>query len=118
EILTVRVPGWGESRILNRAGWVIPIGGDLFRVGATYDWDRLESGPTAEGRRKVEAILQTFTKCDYEVVGHVSGIRPIINRSKPMVKFQKGKGWMINGLGSKGVIYAPRVGLEMIDRLK
>ncbi len=118
EILTVRVPGWGESRILNRAGWVIPIGGDLFRVGATYDWDRLESGPTAEGRRKVEAILQTFTKCDYEVVGHVSGIRPIINRSKPMVKFQKGKGCMVNGLGSKGVIYAPRLGLEMIDRLK
>ena len=25
-------------------------------------------------------------------------------------------GWMVNGLGSKGVIYAPRVGLEMAQR--
>jgi hypothetical protein len=35
----------------------------------------------------------------------------------PTIKYQKGKGWMVNGLGSKGVIYAPRVGLEMIERL-
>ena len=118
EILTVRIPGWGESRILNRAGWLIPIGGNLYRVGATYDWDRLESGPTDEGRRKVENILKNFTTRDYEVVNHVAGIRPIINRSRPVVEFQEGKGWMINGLGSKGVIYAPRLGLEMVDRLK
>jgi glycine/D-amino acid oxidase-like deaminating enzyme len=112
----VRIPGWREDRILNRAGWLIPIGGDLYRVGATYDWDHLESGPTEEGRGKVEAILQTFTDRDYEVVDHVAGIRPIIDRSKPVVRFQEGKGWMVNGLGSKGVIYAPRVGLEMVSR--
>ncbi|MBT6398671.1 MAG: FAD-binding oxidoreductase, partial [Verrucomicrobia bacterium] len=98
--------------------WLIPIGGNLYRVGATYDWDRLESGPTDEGRRKVENILKNFTTRDYEVVNHVAGIRPIINRSRPVVEFQEGKGWMINGLGSKGVIYAPRLGLEMVDRLK
>jgi glycine/D-amino acid oxidase-like deaminating enzyme len=118
EILTVRISDWGENRILNRAGWLIPIGGDLYRVGATYDWDHLETGPTEEGRRKVENILKNFTTRDYEVVSHVAGIRPIINRSRPVVKFQEGKGWMINGLGSKGVIYAPRLGLEMVDRLK
>ncbi|MFT6594123.1 MAG: hypothetical protein ACJAT3_000084, partial [Akkermansiaceae bacterium] len=26
--------------------------------------------------------------------------------------------WMVNGLGSKGVIYAPRVGLEMAEILQ
>ena len=118
EILTVCIPGWGEKRILNRAGWLIPIGEDRYRVGATYDWDHLETGPTEGGRRKVEKILKTFTNRDYEVVEHVAAVRPIINRSRPMVKFQDGKGWMINGLGSKGVIYAPRLGFEMIERLK
>jgi glycine/D-amino acid oxidase-like deaminating enzyme len=118
EVLTVRIPGWEERRILNRAGWVIPLGKELYRVGATYDWDQLESGPTGEGRGKVEAILQTFTDRDYEVIDHVAGIRPIVDRSKPVVRFQEGKGWMVNGLGSKGVIYAPRVGLEIIDRIK
>lgn len=117
EILTVRIPNWGEERILNRNGWVIPLGGDRYRVGATYEWDRLCSGPTPEGREKVEALLRTFTNRDYEVVDHVAGIRPIIDRSNPVVGFQNGKGWMVNGLGSKGVIYAPRVGLEMAGRL-
>lgn len=115
EILTVKIPGWHETRILNRNGWLIPIGEDHYRVGATYDWDDLGSGPTGAGRSKVEAILQTFTDRPYEVIDHVSGIRPIIDRSKPVIRFQQGKGWMVNGLGSKGVIYAPRVGLEMID---
>lgn len=117
EILTVRVPGWGEERILNRSGWVIPLGRDLYRVGATYEWDQLESGPTPEGRVKVEHLLRTFTDRPYEVVDHVAGIRPIIHRSEPVVHFQEGLGWMVNGLGSKGVIYAPRVGREMVARL-
>jgi len=117
EILTVEVPGWDEERILNRNGWVIPIGGDRYRVGATYEWDDLESGPTAEGRAKVEELLRTFTTRDFKVIDHVAGIRPIIERSRPVVIYQEGKGWMVNGLGSKGVIYAPRVGLEMVERM-
>jgi len=117
EMLTVKIPAWNESRILNRMGWVIPIGGDAYRVGATYEWDELNSGPTDEGRAKVEALLQSFTECEYEVIDHLAGIRPIINRSEPVILHQEGKGWMVNGLGSKGVIYAPRVGLEMVARL-
>jgi glycine/D-amino acid oxidase-like deaminating enzyme len=113
EILTVRIPGWKEERILNRNGWVIPLEGDLYRVGATYDWEELESGPTAQGRARMEGLLRTFTKRPFEVVDHVAGVRPIIERSRPVIHFEEGKGWMVNGLGSKGVIYAPRVGMEM-----
>ncbi|MDA7888279.1 FAD-binding oxidoreductase [Akkermansiaceae bacterium] len=116
EILTVRIPHWNESRILNRSGWVIPIGSNCYRVGATYEWDGLESGPTLDGRVKIEKLLKTFTDRDFEVIDHHAGIRPIINRSKPVVEHHQGVGWMVNGLGSKGVIYAPRVGLEMAAR--
>ena len=116
EILTVRIPRWNEMRILNRSGWVIPLGDNVYRVGATYEWDELESGPTPEGREKIETLLRTFTEREFEVIDHQAGIRPIINRSKPVVKFDQSMGWMVNGLGSKGVIYAPRVGLEMVER--
>lgn len=117
EILTVRVPGWDEWRILNRNGWVIPLGGDRYRVGASYEWEDLESGPTPAGRARVEEILRSFTDRPFEIIDHVAGIRPIIHRSEPVILYQKGRGWMVNGLGSKGVIYAPRVGLEMVERL-
>lgn len=116
EILTVHVPGWNEKRILNRNGWVIPLGDDRYRVGATYEWDNLESGPTAEGRARVEAILKTFTDCPFTIEDHVAGIRPIIERSRPVV-LESEKGWMLNGLGSKGVIYAPLTADHLVCRI-
>ena len=118
EILTVRIPGLSEDRILTRNGWLIPIGDDCYRVGATYEWDDLSLEPTVSGRAKVEAILKTFTDRDYEIIDHVSGIRPIVNRSRPVIREEPGKGWMVNGLGSKGVIYAPRVGRIMVEHME
>ncbi|MGC6459002.1 MAG: NAD(P)/FAD-dependent oxidoreductase [Akkermansiaceae bacterium] len=117
EILTVRIPGWGEEKILNRNGWIIPLGDDLYRVGASYEWEHLNSIPTEAGRARVEEILGTFTDRNFEIVDHVAGVRPIISRSIPVILHQKDRGWMVNGLGSKGSIYAPRVGLEMVERL-
>lgn len=106
EILTVYIPDWKENRILNRNGWLIPLGNDRYRVGATYEWDELNAHPTPEGRAKVESILKTFTSHPFIVEQHVAGIRPIIQRSQPVIH-QDTHGWMFNGLGSKGVIYAP-----------
>ena len=117
EILTVRIPDWHEERILIRGGWIIPIGNDLYRTGATYEWENLESGPTDFGRKKVEGILKNFTNLDYEVVDHVAGVRPIIDRSNPSIRFEKGRGWFVNGLGSKGVIYAPGLALDLVREL-
>ncbi len=117
EILTVRVPGWGEERILTGGGWLIPLGDDLYRVGATYDWDGLETGPSASGRERVEKILRGFTSLRFEVVDHVAGVRPIIHRSEPVTRFQEGKGWMLNGLGSKGVIFAPAVSRDLVEKV-
>lgn len=115
EILTVRIPGWNESRILTQNGWIIPLGNDLYRVGATYEWDQLDNSPTAEGREKVEAILRKFTSLEFTVEAHVAGVRPIIQRSRPVIK-QDGNHWMLNGLGSKGVIYAPLAARELIEQ--
>ncbi|MDB4611301.1 hypothetical protein OAH01_02500, partial [Akkermansiaceae bacterium] len=53
----------------------------------------------------------------FEVVDHVAGVRPIIHRSEPVVRFQEGKGWMLNGLGSKGVIYAPSSARDLVEKL-
>lgn len=116
EILTVRIPSWNESRILTQNGWIIPIGDDLYRVGATYEWDQLDNATTTEGREKVETILRKFTSLDFTVENHVAGVRPIIQRSRPIIR-QDGNRWILNGLGSKGIIYAPLAAMELVDQL-
>jgi glycine oxidase len=117
EILTVKIPDLNEERILTKNGWLIPLGEDLYRVGATYDWDGLETGPSEAGRARVEKILRGFTRRDFEVMDHVAGVRPIIHRSEAVVLFQEEKGWMFNGLGSKGVIYAPSVARDLVEKV-
>lgn len=118
EILTLRLPGFPENRILNGGGWLIPVGDGLFRAGSTYDWDGLDSGPTREGREKVEKIVRFLTgRDDFEILAHESGIRPIIHRSEPQIRFSKDSGWMLNGLGSKGVIYAPLTARRLVERM-
>ncbi len=106
EILTVRAD-WDEGRMrIGAGGWVVPVGGGLFRAGSTYEWKVLDGSPTAEGRRVIEEKLRMLAGEDFEVVDHVAGVRPILRRSMPLIG-PAGGGWMFNGLGSKGSLYAP-----------
>ncbi len=119
EILTVKVPGLAEDRILSRNGWMIPRGGGLFRAGSGYEWNDLTPEPTTAGREKVEEIVRSLTSLDYEVLDHMAGIRPIVRSSQPVI------GWhrenenlgIFNGLGSKGVMYAPGVARALTEHL-
>lgn len=119
EILTVKVPGLANDRIISRNGWMIPRGGTLFRVGAGYDWDDLTPDPTPAGRERVEKILESITSLPYEVVDHMAGVRPIVRRSQPVIGWHRERSNLaiFNGLGSKGVLYAPGVARELAEHL-
>jgi glycine oxidase len=115
EILTVRADGWDESRIrVGGGGWMVPIGGGLFRAGATYEWDDLDELPTGKGREFVEKIVSRLGGEHFEVVDHVAGIRPILRRSEPLIGPLGDGNWLFNGLGSKGSLYAPAVAERLV----
>ncbi len=106
EILTVRA-AWDDSRIrVGAGGWLVPVGGGLFRAGSTYEWSELDEVPTAEGGRRIGEKAAILADGNFEVVDHVAGVRPILRRSQPLIG-RTGEGWMFNGLGSKGSLYAP-----------
>lgn len=109
EMLTVRVPGLGEERVVHRGVWLAPLGGDLFRAGATYTWDPLDALPTPEGRAEIEGKLRAFLKRPFEVVGHGAGVRPVIDAGYPVLGRHPSypNHAYFNGLGSKGALLAP-----------
>ena len=110
EVLTLRSDEIPENRILNRGGaWVLPLGGGLFRSGATYDWGATDPEPTPEGRAEIETRLGTWLRARYEVVDHRAAVRPVIRASRLLMGMhpsREGAGFF-NGLGSKGVLSAP-----------
>ncbi|TVZ27047.1 glycine/D-amino acid oxidase-like deaminating enzyme [Gillisia sp. Hel_I_86] len=97
--------------------FIIPLGEDLYKVGATYNnWDSTKE-PTQEGKDYLVEKLNGFLKCDFEVVGQVAGIRPASKDRKPLIgKHPKYANlYCCNGFGSRGILIAPTVAAELID---
>ncbi len=132
EILTLKIENSDVNTILNWGPWLLPINPDkqLYRFGATYDWNwrdnltpqnrqqPLESlAPSQQGRDELECRLQEQTNFDYQVLNHQVGIRPIVRRSQPVVKQLTNKVIAINGLGSKGTLYAPKLASDIVTHL-
>ncbi|MEM7783542.1 MAG: FAD-dependent oxidoreductase [Planctomycetota bacterium] len=119
QIVEVTVPGWNENAILNRNGWCIPIGGDRYRVGATYEWDDLDDEPSEQGRLELEQRVAQFTDIAFTVVKQVAGVRPIIRTSQPVIGRHPeiNDAFVLNGLGSKGCLYGPKVARELVSHL-
>lgn len=109
EILTLRVPGLAEERVVHRGLWLVPLGESLFRVGATHTWEPLNSLPTPEGRAEIEAKLRTFLKLPYEVIDHHAAVRPVIDAGYPVLGRhpEYTRVAFFNGLGAKGSLLAP-----------
>jgi len=119
EILTVQISDLNESRILNRNGWLMPydLEKNLYRVGATFEWDELNVTPTKEGREMIEDKLRSLIKLPFKIVDHQAGIRPIVRKSHPFIEAIDSKTYVINGFGSKGTLYAPKASREFVEAM-
>jgi glycine/D-amino acid oxidase-like deaminating enzyme len=109
EILTLRIPGLHEDRVIHRGVWLAPVGGEVFRCGATYTWDDLNCTPTPEGRAEIESRLRTFLRLPFEVIDHQAAVRPVIDAGYPVLGCHPEFPQLayFNGLGSKGSLLAP-----------
>ncbi len=109
EMLLVRIAGWAETRIVHGGVWIAPAGSGLVRVGATYDWSQLDSGPTTEGRESLVESLRRLIDAPFEIVDHQTAVRPILKQLNPVIGIHPlypQLGYM-NGLASKGSLQAP-----------
>ena len=120
EILTLYIAGLEQDRIVNRGGvWLLPVGGGQFRCGATYDWERSDCEPTAQGRQKIETRLARLLQLPYEVIGHEAAVRPVVRKSRLLCGMHPAHGRIgfFNGLGSKGVLTSPFFAENFADYL-
>ena len=117
EGLTVRIPGLNLGSMLHRGVFVIPIGNDLYRIGSTFAWDDVWSGPTAEARRWLLQQLERSIPEPVEVVDHWVGVRPASRDRRPILGRVGSHEAVFNGLGSRGVLLAPWSAQHLADHL-
>jgi glycine oxidase len=119
ELLTVEAPGAPEGQILHESHFAIPLGQGRFRIGATYDRLDLSPAPTPQGRALLEASAGRMLGGGLKVLAHEAGIRPNLLRHFPVLgRHPKNADLLImNGLGSKGALWAPYCGRVMAEAM-
>lgn len=120
EVLDVEVPGLPPEYVLNRGAYVVPTGPGRVRVGATYRWPPFAAEPTAEALQELSQRLRELTPLPFRVTGQRAGVRPAVRDRKPLLGTHPTHPALavFNGLGSKGVLLAPRLAQLLADALE
>lgn len=120
EVLTLESSEISQNESLNRKCFLLPIGENKFRLGATYVWNTPERTITDEAKNDLLEKLKLLTKKSYEVIDQQVGIRPTTADRRPIIgKHPYYKKLLIfNGLGTKGYLMAPLLAKEFTEYLQ
>ncbi len=119
ETLTIHSSELPEDVSLNLKCFILPIGNQQFKVGATYDWNSTDLSITEKGKAQIEAHLTTLTNDPYTIVEQKAGIRPTVLDRRPLLgKHAEFPNLILfNGLGTKGYMMAPLLANELLDHV-
>lgn len=120
ELITIHAPNLNVDFLIKSALFVLPLGNNLYKVGATFNWKDKTQLPTEEGKNELTTKLESFITVPYKIVEHIAGIRPTVKDRRPLVgKHPKHPNLaVLNGLGTRGVMIAPTVAKALYDHLE
>lgn len=120
ELIIINAPDLKVDSLIKAAVFVMPIGKDLYKVGATFNWKDKSISPSKEGRKELVDKLNSFINVPYSIVDHIAGIRPTVKDRRPLVgTHPKYKNLAIlNGLGTRGVMIAPKAAKMLYNHLE
>ncbi len=115
ETLIIRCPDLLVAEVLNRGCFVQPLGDQLFRVGATFNWEEKEPVITQQGRLELEQKLTEVLRLPFTVENQEAGIRATVPDRRPLIGVHPDKEnlFVFGGLGAKGVMMAPFLAREL-----
>ncbi|NEV94833.1 FAD-dependent oxidoreductase [Psychroflexus sp. YR1-1] len=106
-----------NESIFKAKNFLIPLGNDLYKYGATYSRENLNDLPTEGARVELKDKLSGMINCDFEIVDQVAGVRPTVRDRKPVLgRHPRYKNlYILNGFGSRGVMAAPGLSEQLVD---
>ncbi|WP_339837948.1 FAD-dependent oxidoreductase [uncultured Flavobacterium sp.] len=119
ELLIIKASNLQLEVVVKSNIFILPIGNDLYKVGATYDWKDKTNNPTEEGKNELVDNLKDLITCDFEIVKHFAGVRPTVKDRRPLVgSHHKYKNiHVLNGLGTRGVMLGPYLATQLFNNI-
>lgn len=120
ELLIIKSKELKLDVILKSSVFIIPLGNDLFKVGATYNWEDKTATPTEEGKNELLSDLKSPLTANFEVIEHLAGVRPTVKDRRPMLGThpKHPKLHVLNGLGTRGVMLAPDMAKMLFENIE
>lgn len=120
ELFIIKAPLLKLDVIINTSVFILPLGGDLFKVGATYNWKDKTDLPTEEGKQELIARIKEIITCDFEIVEHFAGVRPTVKDRRPLVGTHSvyNSLHILNGLGTRGVMLGPAMAKALFENIE
>lgn len=117
ELLLIKAPGLQVESLLKSDIFVLPVGNDLYKVGATYNWEDKSNSTTAEARVELVTKLNDLITCEYEIIDQYAGVRPTVKDRNPLLGAHPkcAQLYVFNGLGTRGVMLAPYYAQMLFD---
>lgn len=120
ELLLINAPELELDVAVNAGIFILPVGNDYYKVGATYEWIDKTNIPTEAARAELLQKLDEIITCPYEVIEHYAGIRPTTKDRKPLIGThpQYKNIHLLNGLGTRGVMLGPPMARQLYDAIE
>lgn len=121
EILYCQTPNLQYRQILNFGHWLIPIGDNLFKLGASFESGQTDSAITVQAKRELlQAVSDVLPDLNsIEVLQHQAGIRPATLDKQALIGSHPryGNVHIFNGFGAKGSLLIPWYARQFTDYL-
>ncbi|APG61020.1 NAD(P)/FAD-dependent oxidoreductase [Christiangramia salexigens] len=116
EYIIIRSEELKLEQAIKSSVFIMPLGENLYKVGATYE--NKDKSPEATSRAKDKLILELkkVLLSNFEVVDQMAGIRPSVADRKPLVGRHPVHAnlYCCNGFGSRGVLIAPNMARDLL----
>ena len=120
ELLVVKAPQLDLNVIINTSLFILPLGNDVFKIGATYNWHDKTQTPTADGKQELVDKIKNILNCEFEIIEHLAGIRPTVKDRKPLLGTHPNHQnvHILNGLGTRGVMLGPYMAKMLFENIE
>lgn len=120
ETITIHAPKLKIDFLLKSTVFVMPLGGEMYKVGATFNHKDKTSNPSEEGKQELVEKLKKVIDVPFKIIAQAAGIRPAVKDRRPLVGIHKTYKNLavLNGLGTRGVMIAPTVAKELFHHIE
>jgi len=120
ELLIINAPDLDLDAVIKTSVFILPLGNNLYKIGATYNKFDKTGTPTDDGKKELLENIREILKCDFEIVQHLAGIRPTIQDRKPIIGThpKHPRLHLLNGLGTRGVMLGPAMAKSLFENIE